>query len=145
MLTKKSKYAIKAMLFLAKDEANNLHLISEISEKEKIPHKFLEAILLELKNNGLLFSLRGKNGGYKLAKPTTDIFIGNIIRMIDGPLAPIPCVSRLYYQKCEECIDEKTCEIRGLMKRVRDSTVAILDGTSLCELKSGNFVFTDFF
>ncbi len=145
MLTKKSKYAIKAMLFLAKDEANSLHLISEISEKEKIPHKFLEAILLELKNNGLLFSLRGKNGGYKLAKPTTEIFIGNIIRMIDGPLAPIPCVSRLYYQKCEECIDEKTCEIRGLMKRVRDSTVAILDGTSLSELKSGNFVFTDFF
>jgi len=144
MLTKKSKYALKAILFLAKDEENKLHLISEIAEKENIPHKFLEAILLELKNSGMLLSLRGKNGGYKLAIPDYEISVGNIIRLIDGPLAPIPCVSRLFYQKCEECLDETTCEIRGVMKQVRDSIVNILDKTSLKDLRSGNYVFTEF-
>lgn len=130
MLSKKAKYALKALLFLAKHE-RKLFMIAEIAEVEKIPQKFLESIMLELKNNQLLFSMRGKNGGYKLAKEPSEISVGNVIRMIDGPLAQIPCVSKLYYQKCEECIDEVTCEIRLVMKKVRDSTSDILDGTTI--------------
>ncbi len=130
MLSKKAKYALKALLFLAKQE-RKLFMISEIADHEKIPQKFLESIMLELKNNQLLFSVRGKNGGYKLAKEPVEISVGNVIRMIDGPLAQIPCVSKLYYQKCDECIDEVTCEIRLVMKKVRDATAEILDGTNL--------------
>ncbi len=141
MLSKKAKYGLKALIFLAKQDDGKLFLISEIAEKERIPHKFLEAILLELKNNAILFSMRGKNGGYKLAKPTTEISVGNVIRMIDGPLAMIPCVSKLYYQKCEECIDEATCEIRHIMQEVRDATTGILDGTTLDDLIHGRSKF----
>lgn len=109
-------------------------LISEISEKERIPKKFLEQILLEMKKHFILHSKRGKEGGYFLSKDPSEINIGNIIRIIDGPLAPIPCVSRLGYQKCEECIDEATCEIRFLMKKVRDATCDILDNATLQDL-----------
>lgn len=113
-------------------------LISEIAAAEKIPRKFLEAILVDLKTQGLLYSLRGKKGGYQLAKDANDISVGNVIRMIDGPLAAIPCVSHLYYRKCEECVDERSCEIRMVMKKVRDATSQILDGTSLAALEKIN-------
>jgi len=134
MLSKKAKYALKALVFLAKKKKNELVLISEISEKERIPKKFLEQILLEMKKHFILHSKRGKEGGYYLSKGQDEIFIGNVIRIIDGPLAPIPCVSKLGYQECEECVDEATCEIRKLMKRVRDSTCEILDNTTLEDL-----------
>jgi Rrf2 family protein len=130
MLTKKSKYALKALLYLAKDE-EQLVQISELSQKENIPQKFLENILLELRNHGLLYSKRGKDGGYKLGKPPEEITFGQVIRILDGPLAPIGCVSQMAYQKCEECEDEKTCNIRRVMQKVRDETASILDGTSL--------------
>ncbi len=139
MLSKKAKYALKALLYLTKNQNNGgLVLISEISEKERIPRKFLEAILVDLKTNGLLHSVRGKNGGYSLAKDPANISVGNVIRMIDGPLAQIPCVSHLYYRKCDECIDEENCEIRIVMKKVRDATSAILDTTYLSNLKQIN-------
>lgn len=134
MLSKKAKYALKALVYLAKKQESELVLISEISEQERIPKKFLEQILLEMKKHFILHSKRGKEGGYYLSKDPQEIFIGNIIRIIDGPLAPIPCVSKLGYQKCEECIDEATCEIRKLMKKVRDSTCDILDNTTLNDL-----------
>lgn len=134
MLSKKAKYALKALLYLTKKREKGLTLISEISNSERIPKKFLESILVDLKTNGLLHSIRGKNGGYQLAKDPSQISVGNVIRMIDGPLAPIPCVSHLYYRKCDECIDEITCEIRIVMKKVRDSTASILDGTMLSDL-----------
>jgi Rrf2 family protein len=130
MLTKKSKYALQALLYLAKNE-DHLIQISELSQKENIPQKFLENILLELRNHGLLNSKRGKDGGYKLGKDASEITFGQIIRILDGPLAPIACVSQIAYQKCDECVDEKTCNIRRVMKKVRDETASILDGTSL--------------
>jgi Rrf2 family protein len=130
MLTKKSKYGLKALLYLAKDE-EQLVQISELSQKENIPQKFLENILLELRNHGLLYSKRGKDGGYKLGKSPEEITFGQVIRILDGPLAPIGCVSQMAYQKCEECEDEKTCNIRRVMQKVRDETASILDGTSL--------------
>lgn len=138
MLSKKAKYGLKAIIYLAKQEPDRYFQISEIADEEHIPQKFLEAILLELKKNTILFSLRGKNGGYKLAKSPAEISVGSVIRMIDGPLAMIPCVSKLYYQRCEECIDEKTCEIRHIMQEVRDATTNILDNTSLEVLIHGS-------
>jgi Rrf2 family protein len=143
MMTKKSKYALKALLFLTKErqkgDVNKLSLIGDIAEKESIPKKFLETILLELKNQRLVISERGKTGGYRLAQAPDVISVGNIIRIIDGPLAPVACVSHLYYKKCDECIDENTCEIRMVMKNVRDAICEILDKTSLLELsKTGD-------
>jgi len=129
MLTKKSKYALKALIYLAKTD--DLIQIAELSEKENIPQKFLENILLELRKHGLLYSKRGKEGGYKLGKDASEITFGQIIRILDGPLAPISCVSQIAYQKCDECDDEKTCAIRRIMKMVRDETANILDGTTL--------------
>ncbi len=138
MLSKKAKYALKALLYLTKNAEKGLILISDISERERIPRKFLEAILVDLKTQGLLQSTRGKNGGYALVKDPSQISVGNVIRMIDGPLAPIPCVSHLYYRKCDECVDEVTCEIRIVMKKVRDATANILDTTYLTDLERIN-------
>ena len=136
MLSKKAKYALKALLYLTRQYDKGLVIISEIAERERIPRKFLEAILVDLKTNGVLQSVRGKNGGYYLAKNPAEISVGTIIRMMDGPLAPIPCVSQLYYRKCDECQDEATCEIRIVMKKVRDATAEILDNTFLSNLEA---------
>ena len=135
MLSKKAKYALKALLYLTKNTDKGLVLISEIATAERIPRKFLEAILVDLKTQGILQSTRGKNGGYSLAKNPAQVSVGNIVRMIDGPLAPIQCVSHLYYRKCDECLNEETCEIRLVMKKVRDATAAILDTTYLSDLQ----------
>ena len=138
MLSKKAKYALKALLYLTKNKDKGLILISDIATEERIPRKFLEAILVDLKTQQVLQSTRGKNGGYALAKDPSQVSIGNIIRMIDGPLAAIPCVSHLYYRKCDECLDEATCEIRLVMKKVRDATASILDTTYLSDLQKIN-------
>ncbi|GEO07219.1 Rrf2 family transcriptional regulator [Adhaeribacter aerolatus] len=138
MLSKKAKYALKALLYLTKNADRGLVLISEIANSERIPRKFLEAILVDLKTQGVLQSTRGKNGGYSLAKDPSQVSVGNIVRMIDGPLAPIQCVSHLYYRKCDECLNEETCEIRLVMKKVRDATAAILDTTYLSDLQKIN-------
>lgn len=138
MLSKKVKYAIKAIVYIAKRNDDGWLLISEIAEQEKIPKKFLEQILLEMRKHTLLHSRRGKDGGYKLAKNPSEITMGQIIRIVDGPLAQIPCVSKLYYQKCEECIDEETCTIRNVMQKVRDASAGILDATTIQDLVAGN-------
>ena len=140
MLSKKAKYALKALLFLYKNEDRGVILIAEISETEGIPKKFLEQILLELKKQGILQSKRGKEGGYFLGKKASEIGIGQVVRIIDGPLAPIPCVSKMAYRRCDECIDEKTCEIRNLFMQVRDATIEILDNTSLQDLEQKNIL-----
>lgn len=140
MLSKKAKYALKALLYLGKNEEKGVVLISEISAEEGIPKKFLEQILLELKKQGILQSKRGKDGGYLLGKTPEEINIGTVLRIIDGPLAPIPCVSKLAYQRCDECIDENTCEIRNLFWQVREETVKILEGTSLKDLMQKNIL-----
>ncbi|MEY3417748.1 MAG: hypothetical protein RL060_1860 [Bacteroidota bacterium] len=137
MLSKKVKYAIKAIVYIAKKKNEGWLLISEIAEQERIPKKFLEQILLEMRKHTLLHSRRGKEGGYQLAKDPSEITMGQIIRIIDGPLAQIPCVSKLYYQKCEECIDEETCTIRNVMLKVRDASAGILDATTIQDLVDG--------
>jgi Rrf2 family protein len=132
-LTQKAKYALKALIFLAKEKEHGPRLISEIAERERIPRKFLEMILLELKNHGLVQSKMGKGGGYWLSKDPEDIYFGHVIRIFDGALAPIPCTAKRYYRRCEECIDEKTCEIRKVMLEVKAVILQVLDKTSLAD------------
>ena len=112
MITKKSKYAIKALIYLAKKKDIEPVLIEEISTEEHIPKKFLEAILLDLRKAGYLGSKKGKGGGYYLLKPATEINMAEIMRLFDGAIALVPCVAHKYYEACEECVDEITCPIR---------------------------------
>ena|SRR5436190_15790705 len=134
MLTRKSKYGLKAMLVLAEEAESGPLLISELADRQQLPKKFLEAILLELKRHGLLHSKKGKGGGYFLGRKPTEITVGQVIRVLDGPLALTPCVSVTAYRKCDECLDEKTCGVRLAMKEVRDATAEILDNTTLASL-----------
>ncbi len=136
MLTKKSKYGLKAVLMLAEEEGRGPVLVSDLADRQRIPKKFLEAILLELKRHGLLQSKKGKGGGYFLSRKPGEITVGQVIRVLDGPLALIPCVSQTAYMKCEECVDEETCGIRLAMKEVRDATAEILDNTTLAGLNA---------
>lgn len=137
MLASKAKYGLKAMVYLARKEGEGSVLIAEIAEKEHLPKKFLDAILLELKNNGMLSSKKGKGGGYILAKPAARIKVGDIVRVLDGPLAPVPCVSRLSYKRCPDCVDETTCAVRLVMQEVRDAIATILDNTTLADMAKG--------
>lgn len=134
MLTKKTKYAVKALMALARNTDNKPVLISDIASKEQLPKKFLEAILLELKRNGLLGSKKGAGGGYYLLKRADEIKLATIIRVIDGPIALLPCVSLNFYERCEECIDEHYCGIRDVMKEVRDATLKILGERTLADM-----------
>ena len=135
MLSKKSKYAIKALTCLAKRYESKTRLkIATISEEEKIPRKFLEAILVELRNNGLLHSKLGANGGYYLAKHPNEIFLSTVIRLSGGPIAMLPCVSLNFYEPCDECEDEKTCGLSNVMRTVREATIKILAATSIEDL-----------
>lgn len=131
MLSKKGKYAIQACLDLAKQEKGKPVLIAEIAERASIPKKFLEIILLDLRNVGILSSKKGKGGGYYLAREPAKVMLGQIVRLMDGPLAPVACVSQTAYRPCEDCPDPATCGIKMVMKDVRDSIAAILDTTSL--------------
>ena len=134
MLSKKTKYALKALVALAKHRPEELVMIGQLAEQERIPKKFLELILLELKNRGILKSRQGKGGGYALAKQPSSIKVGEVIRLIEGPLALTPCVSQSAYEKCDECLDENICGIRSIMKDVREVMSKLLDGTSLADL-----------
>lgn len=134
MISKKTKYGLKALIYLARRYDQGPILIADLAQEETIPKKFLEAILLALKNNGLLQSKKGKGGGYYLARPPRTITFGQAIRIMEGPLAPVPCVSETSYAKCTECGDELTCGIRVVMKDVRDAMAKILDGTTLADV-----------
>ena len=136
MLTKKSKYGLKAILSLAEQTERGPILVSELAEQQRIPKKFLEAILLDLKRHGLLQSKKGKGGGYFLRRAPDQITVGQVVRALGGPLALIPCVSQTAYARCEECVDEETCAIRRAMKEVRDATARILDSTTLAALNA---------
>src|ERR671925_994621 len=135
MLSKKAKYAIKALLALADPERSQPVRIADLARAEQIPPKFLELILLGLKNHGILQSRKGKGGGYRLARDPSQIFLGQIVRMFDGPLAPVPCASQTAYVPCADCRDEAVCGVRLAMKEVRDATARVLDGTSLASLR----------
>lgn len=139
MLSQKCKYALHALMVLARQPNDDLLLVSDIAERENLPKKFLEAILLELNRNGLVRSRRGRGGGYALAKPADLITFGQVVRIMDGPLAPLSCVSVNYYRRCDDCRDEMSCEIRKVMRRVRDAISDELDGTSLADaMRSGH-------
>src|SRR5258708_19912446 len=131
MLSKKSKYALKAMLVLAKEYGQGPVLISDIAQREGIPRKFLELILLELKNQGLLQSKKGKGGGYFLGREPHLISVGHIIRVLDGPIAPLPCVSKTAYMRCRECRDERSCGIRIVMNEIRNPPATIIASPSI--------------
>lgn len=122
------------MAYLARNADGNPILISEISQQERIPLKFLEGILLDLKKSGLLVSKKGKGGGYFLNLLASEITIASIIRVLDGPIALLPCVSLNYYKKCEDCIDEETCSLNRVMVKVRDKTLKVLERQSLADL-----------
>jgi len=141
VLSKKSKYGLRAMLALAQDAGRGPVQASELAEKQRLPRKFLEAILLDLKRHGLVDSKKGRGGGYALSRKPGDITVGQIIRVLEGPLALTPCVSQTAYRRCEECIDEETCGIRLAMKEVRDATAHILDNTTLAGLNARSLSF----
>jgi Rrf2 family protein len=135
MLSKKAKYAIKALLRLADHQRGEPMRIVDLALEEHIPRKFLESILLGLKNQGILQSRKGKGGGYLLARDPANIYLGQIVRMFDGPLAPVPCASQTAYVPCADCRNEAVCGVHLAMKEVRDATAKILDGTSLASLR----------
>ncbi|TPW08390.1 MAG: transcriptional regulator protein [Alphaproteobacteria bacterium] len=136
MLTVKAKYALRAMLDLAHQAAAESGVrrpvfIADIAQRQDIPRRFLENILVELKRSGLVVSHRGKHGGYALARPPEEITFAEVIRISDGPLALAPCASRTAYKRCDDCPDEATCVLRHILIEVRDSTAAILERTTL--------------
>lgn len=135
MLSKRAKYAIKALLALAERQRDEPMRIADLAREEQIPPKFLELILLGLKNQGILRSRKGKGGGYLLARDPSDIYLGQIVRMFDGPLAPVPCASQTAYVPCSDCPNEAVCGVHLAMKEVRDVTAKVLDGTSLASLR----------
>ena len=135
MISKKTKYAINALVYLAKENKGTEPIqISKIAESENIPRKFLEAILLILKNAGMLSSRKGKTGGYFLHKSPDEINIADVMRLFDGPIALLPCVTHTYYERCEECKDEATCGIRSVFADVRNETVNTLKNATLTEI-----------
>jgi Rrf2 family protein len=133
MLSQKAKYALRALLMLAEQPEADMVMIGDIAERENVPRKFLEAILVDLRKRGLLDSRRGKYGGYRLAKPADAISFGEIIRIVDGPLAPLPCASKSGFRPCDDCTDVNSCSVRWLMLQVRDATADILDNCSLAD------------
>ena len=137
MLSQKCKYAMRALLMLADAKPEELVLVQDIAEQQNVPRKFLELILLELKRHGFVYSQRGRGGGYCLARPGDTITFGQVVRAIDGPLAPLPCASVTGYRRCADCVDERTCAIRKVMRSVRDAMADILDRTTLADAQGG--------
>ena len=136
MLTAKGKYGLKAMVHLASAEPGSVVQIQEIADENDIPRKFLDAILGDLRHAGLLRSRKGRGGGYTLMRPAAEITLGDIVRALDGPLAPIGCASRgATYRACDDCIDAARCPVRLIMLQVRDATASVLDGCTLEQLR----------
>lgn len=138
MISQKAKYALRALVALARAGNDGTMLISEIAEEKKIPKKFLEQILLDLKHHGIVMSKRGKSGGYQLLRDPADITFGEILRIVEGPIAPLPCLSRMAYRRCEDCTDEANCEVRRVFARVVEATRKVLDGTTIADSLNKN-------
>lgn len=134
MISKRTKYGLKALAYLAANGDGRLVSVSEIAGKEIIPRKFLEFILVSLKNTGYLKSEKGKSGGYKLLKPAEKITLAEVYRILEGPIAMVPCVSLNFYEKCDDCPDEEKCIVHRLMLEVRDSTLKIMNNTTIADL-----------
>jgi Rrf2 family protein len=131
VISQKAKYALRALVALAR--AGDSMMIGEIAAKERIPRKFLEQILLELKRHGIVMSKRGKFGGYQLLMPASQITFGQVLRILDGPIAPLPCLSRIAYRRCADCRTEENCEIRRVFARVAVSAREVLDRTTIAD------------
>ncbi len=135
MLSQKTRYALKALLELAALPAGATLSAAAISSRRTIPVKFLEAILVELKRDGLVRGQRGRSGGYQLAQSAGDISFGDVVRLMEGPLALLSCVSVTQYRRCADCVDDRTCELKKVFRAVRNSTSAILDGWTLADAR----------
>ncbi|MCC9071923.1 Rrf2 family transcriptional regulator [Flavobacterium sp. F-65] len=134
MLSKKTKYGIKALTFLARQEDQTPVQIAEIARSENISIKFLESILLLLRNSGFLGAKKGKGGGYYLIKDPKDISMAKVYRILEGPIALLPCASHNFYEKCDDCEDEARCAARRLMTEIRDNTLKVLENNSLADI-----------
>ena len=134
MLSKKTRYAIKALVVMGKNFGKKPMAISQIAAEEHIPKKFLEQILLDLRNAGLLCSKKGAGGGYSLIKDPKEIVLAQVLRITGGPIALLPCVSLNFYQRCEECLDEGTCGVRDVFVDVRNASLKILTETTIADV-----------
>jgi Rrf2 family protein len=134
MLSRKTKYGIKALTYLASRNSEVPVSIVTIADAQNIPHKFLESILLELRKNSILGSRKGKSSGYYLSQPASQIRMSAVHRILEGPIAMLPCVSLNFYQKCDDCPDEEACAVHRLMVKVRDSTLQIMENQTLGDL-----------
>mgnify|MGYP000297768985 FL=1 len=131
MLSRKTKYGLKALTYIARQDKDTMVLIQDIAEAEDISRKFLESILLSMRKAGFLGSKKGKGGGYYLIKEPKEIKMAAVIRVLEGPIAMLPCVSLNFYEKCDDCPDEGKCTVHGLMEEVRDSTLHVLENKTL--------------
>ncbi|WP_046632571.1 RrF2 family transcriptional regulator [Neorhizobium galegae] len=131
MLTKKGKYGLKALVHLAQLEPGKTAFVSDIAQQNNISKKFLDAILLELRKGGMLRSKKGPGGGYALSKPASQIYVGQAVRILDGPLAPIRCASKTAFEPCDDCDHPEDCQIRHSMTEVRDAIASVLDNMTL--------------
>ncbi|MFL1012005.1 RrF2 family transcriptional regulator [Flavisericum labens] len=138
MLSKKTKYGLKALTFIARNTGDLPVQVGEIAKSESIPQKFLESILLTLRKSGILGSKKGKHGGYYLRKEPSEILMTEVMRVLEGPIAMVPCVSLNYYEKCDDCPDEALCSVNKLMIQVRDSTLKVFRNTTLADLSKRN-------
>ena len=136
MLSQKAQYAFRALTYLVNHYQEGPVLISDIAESKHIPLKFLENILLQLKNAGILESKKGKGGGYYIKSDPAKTSIASVMRIVDGPIAMLPCVSLYFYQKCKNC-DERNCGLHNVMEEVRDASLSILEGKTLAHLAEG--------
>ena len=134
MISKRTKYGLKAVSYLAKQEQGKPVLISEIAETQHISHKFLESILLDLRKKGFLGSRKGKGGGYYLLKPADQISLASVFRALEGPIAWFPCVSLNYYERCNDCADEESCDLHKMMVEVRDNILAVVENKSIGDI-----------
>ncbi|HEY0655176.1 MAG TPA: Rrf2 family transcriptional regulator [Chryseosolibacter sp.] len=138
MLSKKCQYALHALIYIVEHEDSDRLTIQEIADKKNIPKKFLEGILVDLKNAGIVGSKKGKFGGYYMMKRPENVTVLEIIRLIDGAVAMLPCVSLNFYESCGRCEDETTCRVNKLFSAVRDETLKILSGNTLADLQRLN-------
>ena len=133
MISQKAKYALRALAALARAKPSEPMLIGDIAEAQNIPKKFLEQILLDMKHHGIVVSRRGKQGGYLLLRPAENITFGEILRMIDGPVAPLPCLSITAYRKCDDCASEELCAVRAGFAEAYDSSLRVLEATTIAQ------------
>jgi Rrf2 family protein len=140
MISQKTKYALKALMTLADEagRAGEALTLEEIARRSGAPKRFLEHILLELRNAGYIGSRRGRAGGYVLIKPANEVSIGELLRQVDGPIAPLPCLSRRAYRRCEDCEDEATCRIRKIFGQVFFAYLLLIESLTLADLKDGD-------